>query len=221
MTRSRKIRPQLPSSYSARPPWDALICEGTLDRVSRGTELLSQGYSASSVVLVLSGLVKLSHVYADGRSAIVGLRVGPCLLGSWPVLLEMAQPLTAVAISACDISRITAQRFGALLKAGGPLSWRVHLEHAHELLRESTQTAELACLDARERLESFLGLLRLEYAHGCDAPIELPLRDWEIAQLLAITPQYMSRLMGELESQGRLQRRGSRWLLLPSSGGSS
>jgi CRP/FNR family cyclic AMP-dependent transcriptional regulator len=214
MTRFSKVQPQTSTArFRSQPSWEELVCEGAAERVVRGTELLSQGFAAKSVLLVHSGLIKLLHAYADGRTAIVGLRVGPSLLGSWPVVLRTVQPLTAVAISACDISRISAQRFTSLLKEGGQVSWRVHLEHAHELLRESIQTAELACLSARERLESFLILLRTEYVRGGDVPLELPMRDWEIAQLLAITPQYMSRLMSELEGQGRLQRRGHRWIL--------
>jgi len=48
-------------------------------------------------------------------------------------------------------------------------------------------------------------------ARGDSGLIELPLREWELAQLLAITPQYLCTLMQELLEQGRMERRGRRW----------
>ncbi|MGH2376405.1 MAG: helix-turn-helix domain-containing protein [bacterium] len=41
----------------------------------------------------------------------------------------------------------------------------------------------------------------------------MPLRHWEIAQLLAVTPAYLSRLFNRLEQEGILLRRKG-WLTI-------
>src|SRR5438067_1184303 len=66
----------------------------------------------------------------------------------------------------------------------------------------------------RELLRSFLGMIGNNARHE-SGPLELPLRDWQVAQLLGVTRQYLSRLMQELEAGGTLRRSGKRWVLLP------
>jgi CRP-like cAMP-binding protein len=191
--------------------WGSLLDSSASERVRPGTELLSQGFRAESVVAMASGLVKLLRGYEDGRHAIVGLRKGPCLIGVAGALLGAPQLLSAVAITEGEVSRVKSATFLRLIKEDRELSWFVHLEQARELQQEAEHAAKLACLSARERLRSFLAFLETEFARHDGTDPVLPLRDWEIAELLGITRQYLSRFMREAEHEGLLKRRGKRW----------
>ena len=77
--------------------------------------------------------------------------------------------------------------------------------------------SERSCLSGRQRLEKFL--LRLVYAQNrvdrqAPVKIQMNLKNWELAQLLAITPQHLCRLIKQLENEGILMRNNG-WLILP------
>ena len=180
-------------------------------------ELLSQGFPAKNVVMIHSGLVKLVHAYPDGRSAIIGLRGRLSVIGIGSALLAAPQPLAVITVTTCALSFVPADEFALMVRQDETLAWQVHLQCARELHQEFARAASLACLSARERLASYLAMLRAESPPHDD--IRLPLRDWELAQLLAVTPQYLSRLMQEVAAQGQVQRSGKSWLLSCASAG--
>jgi CRP-like cAMP-binding protein len=197
-----------------REPLRALFEGGPKQRVRIGAELLGQGYVAEHVLLLERGVVKLLRTFADGRSTVVGLRGRHALLGLPAALLGDPQPLSVVAECECDIRCIPAPEFVEAAKGSPTNSRQVHRLLAQELIGAYEQVAVLACLSARERLQQFLALIGSEFsAPGSDC-VELPIRHWELAQLLAVTPQYLSRLMHELLVRGVVRRRGSRWFLV-------
>jgi CRP-like cAMP-binding protein len=180
-------------------------------QIARGTHLIDQNQGADSVYLLQSGLVKLAR-HTDGpRALIMGVRGTGALLGIEAALLRVPQPLTVVALVPCRVVRLGAKEFEGLLRKDEDFSWFVHVAHCQEVGRHLQQAAALASRSARERLEDFFRELRDETAVGEDDAIEVPLRDWELAQFLAVTPQYLSRLMQALRSDGTLERRNTQW----------
>ncbi len=182
---------------------------------------MHQGHDAAKVVALCSGVVKLVRGLRDGKEALVGIRVRGAILGAGAALLGVAEPLSVTTLSHCEVIEIPASQFSSLVRRGGALSWWMHLEHCQELERELTQISELACLSARERLTHFMeligGLVEPTHHGGGQALVVIPLKDWELAQLIAVTPQYVCQLMHELEREGRLIRQG-RQCLYASSG---
>ncbi len=203
--------PPFHSCDGAEPSWLRLPRGFARRQVAAGSEILRQGYPGGEVVLLCEGVVKLVHSAADGRTTIVGLRLRGSFLGVGGCLLGTAETMSAIALGPCTIGTIESRSFATMVRQGGELSWRVHLEHCREIRRELVQCAGLAYLSARERLECFLEGLAQEIAPGRPLDVELPLRDWELAQLLAITPQYLSRLMDELARNGRVRKVRNRW----------
>jgi CRP-like cAMP-binding protein len=182
-----------------------------LDGFAPGTVIVAQGTRAPDVFVVGDGLVKLTHRRSDGRSTVVGLRARGSLLGVEPALAGRTHPLTATAVTPCRCHRIPSRRFEELLGSNSRLTARVRAAQFEELERNVDQLVGLARLSARERLETCLELMQGELGRESSrGEVELPLRDWELAQLLAVTPTYLSRLMRELEREGRLVRSGRR-----------
>jgi len=182
--------------------------------VPRGIELVKQGEPAQAILMVSGGLLKEVRAWPDGSSHVVGLRYPGAILGletaadgSQPVSLMTAQPTTLREIPHSAFSRLRcAEAFARLIQD----------ECCHEIRRQREHVARLSHLSARERLVDFIeGLMReLGQPGSCTngQGFELPLRECELAELLAITPQYICRLLHELEVGGRLSRRRSRWV---------
>lgn len=181
-----------------------------------GTELFQQGSRAGMVYLLKSGLVKLMRIEEDGQQMIVGLRSAGWLLGADAALLETPQPVTAVALTRCDLRCLAAADFRRLLRDSPRLSWQVHQQQSLEVHSQIRQLAGLGCLSARHRLEQFLWDLAgtLTPSAPCrEIRLQVPLRDWEVAQMIAVTSSYVCRLLKELEQDGLLKRRKG-WIIL-------
>jgi CRP-like cAMP-binding protein len=174
----------------------------------RGTELVPQGVGPRSVFLIASGLVKLIRRTPEGHDAIVGLRPRGWFIGSEAAILDEPYAATVSTVTRCEAYRITTGTFRNLIRKPGPFSWRLHRLEAMGIRQGFRDVEALAVHSARSRLNELLERLCLEVVLT-DQGWEVPLRDWEMAQLIAVSPQYMSKLVHELIDEGVLRREGT------------
>ena len=76
--------------------------------------------------------------------------------------------------------------------------------------------SEQSCLSGRQRLEKFLWeVVQMQNGIVPQRPIKIQmvLKNWEVAQLLALTPQHLCRLVKQLENEGIVMRKNG-WLIL-------
>jgi CRP-like cAMP-binding protein len=102
------------------------------------------------------------------------------------------------------------------MKTNSHLSWYLHQMHSHEFYDHVAQVAQMGCLPARQRLEHFLKEL-ISALGPCESRREirlhLPLKLWEIAELIAVTPEHLSRMLNHMEKEGTI-RRNKGWIIL-------
>jgi CRP-like cAMP-binding protein len=112
------------------------------------------------------------------------------------------------------VRHIPAFAFRQLLKSDPATSWQVHEMLSHEVCEHAARLSELACWSSRRRLESALSaLVPSERAHAKEVKLQTPLKHREIAEMIAVTPEQLSRLLKEMEEDGLL-RREKGWLIL-------
>ena len=79
-----------------------------------------------------------------------------------------------------------------------------------EVLSHAKKLGVLGCASARERLRGFLSRLVPDICKPSGSKhqvkIHLPLKHKEIAQILAVTPEHLSRLLKEFEQDGFIKR---------------
>jgi CRP-like cAMP-binding protein len=172
-----------------------------------------QGDPSDYVCVVESGLVKLTQACANGRLTIVALRGRQSLLGIDAVLLGTPRSVTAIPLSESVVVRVPVDDFQRRLWTSRKLSWYAMREQCLDEVRSHGRIASFACLGARERLEAVIAQVTDDFGHREGVPV--PLRDWELAQLVGVTPQYLCVLVHELRSEGLLERRGERWWWKP------
>lgn len=93
----------------------------------------------------------------------------------------------------------------------------LHRTLSLEIFEHLAHSAGLAHHTARQRLEHLIWQLMstLEtLATDEGTRLTLPLKQDEIAQLLAISPSYLCKLLGQAEADGVLRRKNG-WLMLP------
>jgi CRP-like cAMP-binding protein len=167
----------------------------TIRSVPAGTLLVEQGAVAASVQLIETGLVKLVHVNACGREAIIGLRSAGWYAGYTSAFLKTPNANSVRAITSCRVVRIPAEDFSRCLAQNPEM-----LEHFLSVLcLEATSQVSLQAVvmsdSAEDRLEHFMReRMPNELQRKTVDPLPL-LKQMELAQMLAITPEHLSRLM--------------------------
>jgi CRP/FNR family transcriptional regulator len=179
-----------------------------------GVALFAQGSSPREVYVLETGLVKLVHVAEHGQESIIDLRFPGSLLGSACALLDKPHPVTALTLTRCQLAYIPSQTFRHLVK--GDFGFQVQRMCALEAFEAMVRLERQICLSARQRVElllwQFTRTVNQMNSKG-EVRLHLPLKHWELAQLVDVTPQYLSVLMKRLENDGLLKR-GSKWLIL-------
>jgi CRP-like cAMP-binding protein len=168
-------------------------------------ELYHQGSQADEVYFIHRGLVKLVRVEGEGHELIIDLRSPGWLVGTASVITRQQHPVTATTLSESLIQRIPADVFNRLLSTNPQFSLYMHQMHSHEAIDHITHMARISCLPAQDRLADLLWelahALELTTATG-EVLLRLPLKHWELAQLIAVTPEYLSRLLKRMQQDG-------------------
>jgi CRP-like cAMP-binding protein len=181
-----------------------------------GVNLYQQGEVPLEIYLVETGLAKLVCSEESGRALIVDIRFAGSLLGLSAVIRNESHSMTAVTASPCRLIRISAPRFMDLLGQDTQLGLSVHHLLSAEVINQAARISEIACLSARQRLENFIWQITKQAkpnGRPQSSKLQLPLRQWEVAQFLAITPAYLCKLLAELESEEIIVRRNG-WIIV-------
>lgn len=176
------------------------------------TALFVQGSVPKDLYFVEKGLVKLIRLEKDGQKLIVSLGSTGWLLGVSSVISQRLHPASAITLTPCRVRCLPANMLQSLLKANPELSWHLLQMYSEEYFAGIIHLTQLGCLSARQRLEHFLWELALALdlkTQGSKVRITLPLKLGEIADLIGVTQEHVSRLMKQMQDDGVVWREKS------------
>jgi CRP-like cAMP-binding protein len=152
--------------------------------LKRGTTIVSKGDPGNSLIVVISGTIKISVSSPDGRSAILNL-IGPGeIFGEVAVLDGKARTADATANSNCEIYVIDRRDFIPFVRSQPALAMKFIELLCTRLRWTSDQVEEVILQNLPGRLAS--ALLRLTEKHKL-APA---------GRTIAITQQEISEMVG-------------------------
>ena len=168
-------------------------------------ELFRQGFRAQGIYCIHSGLVKLVNLTPDGKELIVGLRSSGWILGAPAVIIQKPHPVTAVTLMHCHLHYCPGVDFLRFAKFN--VEFSKHLLHLYscEVYDHIRHLVMLGTLTARQRLEQLL-LQMISSKSQKEMRLKWPLKLEEIAQLIAVQPEHLSRVLKEMEEEGIIQR---------------
>lgn len=191
---------------------------GPLQAYPAHTVVIRQENPGDAVYFMKKGMVKLTWMDNKGHEVIAGLRCHPWIIGAPSVLLERPYAFTVTTLSECFMRCIAARNFLHLVKTKAEFSVQLIRLLCEEILTHAKKLGVLGCVSARERLR---GLLSRLVPDICRLPvlkeqvrIQLPLKHKEIAQIIAVTPEHLSRLLREFEQDGLIKREKDVLILL-------
>jgi CRP/FNR family transcriptional regulator len=162
--------------------------------VKASTVLIAQDEQVNKVQLVRTGLVKLTNVNSEGREALIGLRSDGWYAGSTSVILNTPSIYSICASTDCTVVEIAASDFLRCIHRSPEMLSHFILGLCREVASFSGLQVELMSSRAEDRLDL---LLRERSAslltEGILDPLPL-LKQMELAQLISISPEHLSRL---------------------------
>lgn len=191
--------------------WHEFVGHEASSVYSPGVRLVEQGSACSEIYFVRAGLIKLQSTDSEGHETIIGIKRSGRLVGVEAAIMHKAHLVSAVTVTECRLHRFSANRFLGLIQENPTLSWHLHEMSASEL-RETT----VALMEAKSQ-SAVIRLKRLVFELVPDlnrtperrTALRLPFRHREVAQILGVTPEHLSRLLRRLEKEGFLGQRGA------------
>jgi CRP-like cAMP-binding protein len=210
-------RSQMAVSFFPVEAWPQFAPWAPAQAYPIGTELFRQGDPAKAVYLIEKGLVKLLCLEEGGQMVILGLRGPGWLLGAPAAILQRPYVVTVETVTRCHLYRIPAEGFRQLVRTDLNVAWQLCQMSSWEWYDRVTHYAGLVCLPARQRLENLLWEL-IGILTPAEPPqpvrLQMPLKRWEIASMISVSPPYLSQLLNSLEQEGKIQR-SKGWLIIP------
>jgi CRP/FNR family transcriptional regulator len=162
-----------------------------------GKVLITQGAQVPSIYLLRSGLVKLTHVTPDGRETTLGLRSSGSCLGAVWALKNTPIVYSVIALTPCSVSTLSAAEFPAKLIQNSRLMRHFMNTLCNESMSQWASLAQLRVWTGEERLHNFMR--ERKSVHLTLKTLDpLPmLKQLELAKLLSLTPEHLSRLMNK------------------------
>jgi CRP/FNR family transcriptional regulator, anaerobic regulatory protein len=187
-----------------------------------GQTILAEDEIPDCFANIVSGVVKLTKMLADGRQQIVGLQFASDFLGR---PYRPRAPYFAEAATDVELCCFPIADFNKVLKATPELEHRLFETTLDELDAARDWMLILGQKTAQEKVASFIYLLarrteqtgcahsRFEESH--EIRITLPLTRADMGDFLGLTIETVSRQMTKLKQQGIIKLDGLRTIVVP------
>ena len=191
------------------------VCIFCPTRYRRNQILFFEGGAAQHLFALNVGLVKMVKSLENGKERITRILFPGDLFGL-EALSEATYPLTAVVLQDSEICSVPRDQFFAFLRTNPDISLDMIRFLVGEVAEIRTQMTTMSFKDARMRVATFLLSLvspdeRIS-ANSCS--LILPLTSQEIAEILELSPETVSRTWNVLRRKGLIEKRGRR-LVVP------
>ena len=155
------------------------------------------------------GVVKLTRLNKDGNEMILSLRSTGWIGGTASAILHRPHFVTAVTLTECHLLRVPLGVFLDLAKKNSDFCWHLHQQHSIDCYDQLDQLVGLRYLTAKQRLERLIcELIRAMNVNESQkfVRLRLPLKYWEVAQLIGVTPEHLSRVLKRAEEERTILR---------------
>lgn len=183
-----------------------------------GDVIYHQGDPCEGVYCVESGLIGLRKLDADGNSVLVRLANAGDTIGYRSFLAGESHRLGAEALKASTVCYIPLATVRAFLQENPALGLRFLQRTANQLGETEEKFLQSTSLDIHARFAHLLLVLKDRFATGTNiGPVtfELPLSRQDMAAMIGVRPETMSRAIRKFEEAG-LARFTGRTVNVPS-----
>ncbi len=176
-----------------------------------GEVLFHQGDLCRGIHCFESGMVGIRKIDADGNSVLLGLVYPGDTLGYRALLTATDHKVSAEALKTTSICFIDSATVRALLKENPALGLQFLQRAAKDVDDAEEKFLQSVTLSVRARFAHLLLVLRDRYATTSDDGtfwLELPISRQDLAAMIGVRPETMSRTIRQFEEDGIAQFSG-------------
>lgn len=201
-------------NFSDMDPKSQLACAKNAVLYKKNSIIFREGDQPFGFFGVCGGLLKLSKTGIHGSQQTLSIVPAGGLVGTRALLAEEAYSATAVAVEPSRVLFFSRQVFYTLLKEHGEILLPLTIRLSRELGREREAWLSFSDLPAETRLARCLIDLQASFSRFRRMPgvesIRFP--RYEMASLIGVSPETVSRLLADMKARGALVLRGRRIL---------
>ncbi len=180
-------------------------------------ELISAGSDVRTYSNIMSGVVKLTKLMADGRQQIVALQFAPDFMGR---PFHSQSEISAEAATEVRLCSFPASTLESLIAESPELERKLHEQNLKELDEARDWMLTLGRKTASEKIASFFYMIanhvdpELEVGNG-PVKFDIPLKRADIADFLGLTIETVSRQITKLRKAGVFEIENNRTVIVP------
>lgn len=170
-----------------------------------GSTIFVEGDRGTYVVLIISGLVRISRAAADGRFKTLAILKSSEFFGEMALFLPgHRRSATAAALTECRVATVEQDDFEKLLKEVPAISIRIIQTLARRLQSANEQIKSLALGDSKMKLADLLLALGEEFSRHGKGKALIPLTHRDLAELAGTSRETTTRLLNSFAREGIL-----------------
>ena len=175
----------------------------------RGMALIEQGAFVEQVSVVEEDVLKTAQLTESGAEIIIGLVLPGSITGLTSVILRERSPVSVITVTRVRMVHIPARVFLQRLEQAGLFACQVYKSLCSEYNCLLSSLADAKGMTARSRLLTvFHTLANAVGAVDREEDARSLLRHWELAQLVGVTPEHLSRILRDLNIRKRTTAQG-------------
>lgn len=190
---------------------EALSQIGRRVTLRAGQTVMWEGDDSMVVANVIEGTLKLSTSLGDGREQIVGVVYASDFIGR---PFGTLTPHSVTALTDARLCLFPRRAFDGFARSHGALQHRLLERTLDDLDRTRAWMLLLGRKNAREKVATFLLDMGRRLPADRDGTIELPLSRQQVADVLGLTIETVSRQMSEMKRLGVIALPGRRGVRL-------
>ncbi len=198
---------------------DEVMKRAQVQKFGKGDTLCHQGDPGDSLMIVLTGSLKVTNVTAEAKEVVLGFMKSGSLLGEIAALDGRHRTANVVALEPTEIVAIYRRDLLPILRQN-PDAMFALLEGLCGRLRTTNTLVESYSLETDTRVASCL--VRLIEEHGQKAKggtaIDLKFTQRDLGSHLGLTRETVSRTLSEFRDQGIVEVRGTSIVILDEAG---
>jgi CRP/FNR family transcriptional regulator len=188
-----------PLPVSQPPSLDERLSHAAVRRVAAKEHIFCEGDARDHVFRIEDGVIALYKTLPDGRRQIIDFAYPGDLIGLG-VLDEHV--LSAQATTAAKVRCLSAGALERMAESDAGLALKLYKSVCHELAATRSLLVTVGQRSAIERLAAFLLALHRRTAAGGSSTVTLAMRRSDIADLLGLTIETVSRTLTKLRTMG-------------------
>ena len=199
---------------------DDIVRRGSIVRHSKGETIYSQGAPGDSLIVLLTGSLKIVNFTSDAREVVLGFAKPGALIGEIAVLDGSPRSADVIALEATESFVVYRRDLMPILRSSGDAMFAL-VEGLCATIRSTNTLVESYAMNTTARGAACLTQLAARHGREISSGgvmIDLKVTQRDLGNYLGLTRETVSRMLGEFREAGLVALKGNQIVILDANG---